>query len=166
MKWRPIGFGWAVVALFGLLVWCIPNAIGPQERDGIQALDFGDAKKLRMWVQPHFGDPASIWFEVYRDGQLLQPKQCLGSVRGTYTLQTYWNPDRTVSLTVGTYGQEAGAGAKPVMVYVDWPTGEIWPGDESKMAQWIERRKQLVRANPELPEDPHFRSDSAPEPSK
>lgn len=142
----PIGL---LIVAGGLGAWCA-GATGPQHTRGLGPVELGDGRAVRLWVQPHFGDPDSVWFEATRDGQPLRPKQCLGTARSEYVLRTLWMPDGRTSCTVADDGE------RPLFVYIDWPSGEVWPGDDAAFGRWVERRQRLTAAHPDLPADRDF----------
>jgi hypothetical protein len=135
----------------GLIALCSVG-IQPRYSNGFDKFEFGNGRTLRMWTQPAMGDPPAILFDAVRDGQPLHRPQSLGQAIGQYQVQTYWTPDGDTSCTVAV------GDGRTIFVYVDWPSGELWPADDKAdtFERWIERRKRLTAAHPDLPADSWF----------
>ena len=93
----------AAAVFIGVGIALAVMMIGATGRDtsaGLGTFDLGDGREVRVWRQPHFGDPSSLWFEAARGGELLRPPYCLGTAgRGWYDVKTVWSADRAVSCT-------------------------------------------------------------------
>lgn len=138
-----------LATVVGVWVMCFVSVNSPDYGRGLGVFDLGDGRQVRVWSQPHFGDPSSVWFEVSRDGRPLQPPRGLGRLDlGGYEVRTVWTADGSVSCTYA-------AGDPPKFaVLCDWAAGEVWPsGDDAAIPRWRERYDRLRAAHPELP--PH-----------
>jgi hypothetical protein len=125
------------------------QATGRDTSAGLGTFDLGDDREVRVWRQPHFGDPSSLWFEVARGGELLRPPYCQGTAgRGWYDVTTVWTADRAVSCTYSARDPFTFA------IYCDWATGDVWPsGDDAKWPKWQAAYQQLRKSNPDMPPD-------------
>ena len=140
----------AVLALGVAGGFCANSWVSRDHGRGLGTFDLGEGRQVRIWEQPHFGDPPSLWFEASRDGRPLDRPRGLGTVRHEdHDVRVAWSADGTVCCLYDAHDPPG------FFCYCDWSASRVYPGPNDGV-DWQERYRRIRAANSDLPDDPSF----------